>query len=87
MTRNADTQHRGTDALIRDTTPEPAQQRLTAYVRPDQVDVLDQLRAAHRKAGRRTVTASVLVRTALDLAKQHPDEWDEYVAGAVGGDA
>lgn len=57
----------------------PAAIKSSAYLRPDQVDRLDQLRAKHRAAGRRTVSQSDLIRAALDLAHSHADEWDAMV--------
>jgi hypothetical protein len=60
--------------------PEPPNVKSSAYLRPDQLVFLDEQRAAHRAAGRRTVSASDLIRGALDLAKQYPVEWEQIVA-------
>lgn len=59
--------------------PAPAYVKTSAYVRPDQMTLLDDLRAKHRSEGRRTVSASDLIRTALDLAARHSGEWGELV--------
>jgi hypothetical protein len=54
------------------------------YLRPDQMDLLDARRAELRRAGVRSVNASMLMRTALDLAARHVDEWTELVEEAAG---
>lgn len=59
----------------------PDYQKTSVYLRPDQMELLDTLRAAHRKAGHRTTSASDLMRAALDLAERHREEWDELVTG------
>jgi hypothetical protein len=74
---------RGVDALIR-STERVEYVKTSAYLRPDQMELLDGRRAGHRAAGRRTVSASDLVRTALDLAAKHQEEWDALVAQAAG---
>jgi len=60
--------------------PAPANVKTSAYLRPEQLTLLDEQRAAHRGAGRRWVTGSDLIRAALTLAEQHPEEWSELVA-------
>lgn len=58
----------------------PAHIKTSVYLRPDQIALLDARRAAHRAAGRRTVSASDLMRAAIDLALSYDDEWDAVVA-------
>lgn len=75
---------RGTDVLIPpqepvSAPPAPEHQKTSVYLRPDQIEWLDALRAAYRKAGKRTTTASDLMRHALDLARQHEAELDVLV--------
>jgi hypothetical protein len=53
--------------------------KTSAYLRPDQFELLDTLRSKHRAAGRRTVNASDLMRAAVDLAQAHPEEWQQLV--------
>lgn len=60
--------------------PAPANVKTSAYLRPDQLTLLDELRAAHRAAGRRWVTGSDLIRAALILAEQHAELWEQLVA-------
>jgi hypothetical protein len=60
--------------------PAPTYVKTSAYVRPEQLAKLDDRRASHRAAGRRTVSGSDLVRAALDLAERHGEEWDQLVA-------
>ena len=72
---------RGTDVLIPPTEPasapsEPAYQKTSVYLRPDQIEWLDTMRAAYRKAGKRTTSASDLMRAAIDLASEHEAELD-----------
>jgi len=74
------------DTLLTPTQPAsaplpPSYVKTSAYVRPDQIELLDTLRASHRKAGRRTTSASDLIRAALDLAEHHQEEWDDLIAG------
>lgn len=57
----------------------PPSIKTSAYLRPEQLTMLDGRRAGHRAAGRRTVSASDLIRAALDLAARHEEEWDELV--------
>jgi hypothetical protein len=45
------------------------------YLRPDQVDLLDDRKAEYPRAGARWVSASDLVRAALDVAGRHHAEW------------
>ena len=45
------------------------------YLRPDQMNLLDDYRAQYRSAGERWVSASDVVRAALDLADEHLEEW------------
>lgn len=59
----------------------PANVKTSAYLRPEQLTRLDELRAAHRASGRRWVTGSDLIRAALILAEQHGEEWEQLVAG------
>ena len=61
----------------------PAHVKTSAYLRPDQLQRLDELRAAHRAAGRRTVSASDLIRAAIELAGKHEAEWEQIVADAA----
>lgn len=63
--------------------PAPAYVKTSVYLRPDQIELLDSLRAAFRKAGHRTTSASDLMRTALDLAGRYEDEWAELVEAAA----
>lgn len=63
--------------------PAPDYQKTSVYLRPDQIAMLDARRAAHRAAGQRTTSASDLMRTALDLAEKHRDEWNELVVEAA----
>jgi hypothetical protein len=49
--------------------------KTSIYLRPDQMDLLDDRRAQYRSAGERWVSASDLVRAALDVADAHPGEW------------
>lgn len=58
----------------------PANVKTSAYLRPDQLTLLDEQRAAHRSAGRRWVTGSDLIRAALVVAAQHDAEWEQLVA-------
>lgn len=80
--RPRDVMFSGTEAPVSAPLP-PSYVKTSAYIRPEQVTMLDERRAGHRQAGRRTVSASDLIRTALDLAAQHADEWDELVARAA----
>lgn len=61
----------------------PATVKTSTYLRPEQAELLDRLRSAHRAAGRRTVSAADLIRAALDVAERHGDEWEEVVADAA----
>ena len=61
----------------------PATVKTSTYLRPEQAQLLDERRAAHRAAGRRTVSAADLIRAALDVAALHEDEWSEIVADAA----
>lgn len=70
----------GIDALIRPTTTQEYI-RTTAYLRPDQMELLDTLRAKHRRAGHRTTSASDLLRAAVDLAERYPDQWAAIATG------
>lgn len=57
----------------------PEYQKTSVYLRPDQIEWLDALRAAYRKAGKRTTSASDVMRHALDLARQREAELDVLV--------
>jgi hypothetical protein len=63
--------------------PAPEYVKTSTYLRPDQIALLDELRSAHRRAGRRSVSASDLFRTAIDLAERHRDEWGQLVEEAA----
>lgn len=76
MPRNSDA--RGVDALIQDTS-RTENIKTSYYLRPDQMDVLDQRQVKLRRDGLRTANASLLMRAALDLALRHPDEWEQLV--------
>lgn len=62
---------------------EPALVRVGMYLRDDQAAVLDRLRTEHRAAGRRAVSASDIVRAALDVAGEHPAEWMTAIVDAA----
>lgn len=78
--RSGDREASGVDALIRDTSVTP-HTKTTTYLRPDQMDLLDDLRRTHRRSGLRTTSASDLLRAAVDVAEKHPDEWADAVRG------
>lgn len=66
--------------------PEPASAPLpvelvktSVYLRPEQMEWLDKMRSAYRKAGKRTTTASDLIREAIDLAREHEAELDAAI--------
>lgn len=75
MTSRGD-EARGIDALIRN-TDRVEHIKTSYYLRPEQMELLDTARAALRRAGVRTANASMLMRAALELAAQHPEEWTE----------
>lgn len=58
--------------------------KTTAYLTPDQVDGLDELRQQLRKQGYRLTTSAGLVRAAVRLASRHPDEWVQSALEEVG---
>jgi hypothetical protein len=49
------------------------------YLRPEQMDMLDDRKGQYRSAGERWVSASDLVRAALDVADEHIEEWHAAV--------
>lgn len=79
---------KGTDVLIPTAEPvsepeTPAHVKTSYYLRPDQMELLDSMQAAFRKAGMRTVNASLVVRAALDVALEHEAEWDQAIERAA----
>lgn len=82
MTRDRDDNVRGIDALIRSTARDP-HIKTSYYLRPDQMELLDQHQVKLRSAGLRTANASLLMRAALDLAQRHPDEWGELIRASA----
>jgi hypothetical protein len=61
--------------------PAPEYIKTSTYLRPDQVEWLDTMRAAYRKAGKRGTSAADLFRAAIDLASHHEAELDALIMG------
>jgi hypothetical protein len=69
------------DELIRSTV-ERELIKTSTYLWADQMDQLEDLKGVHRRAGRRSVSAADLIRTALEVASSHPDEWERAVVAS-----
>lgn len=55
----------------------------TVYLEPEQMEILDELRAELRKEGYRTMTAAALVRAAVKIAARDVDDWRLRAKGEV----
>jgi hypothetical protein len=57
----------------------PDNVKTTTYLRPDQMELLDDVMRDLKGSGERWVKAANLIRAALDVARDNPEAWTRKV--------